>query len=112
MILPPPRSTLFPYTTLFRSHSLDGTTDNSGNYSLAVSAGQWNVQFLLGGGSHDNLDQHGLADLTMPHIVNVPPTNVVLNLTVYPFGTPLMTTPQRFSSTQFGFNVSGAINVS
>src|SRR5437879_9972899 len=57
MILPPPRSTLFPYTTLFRSHSLDGTTDNSGNYSLAVSAGQWNVQFLLGGGSHDNLDR-------------------------------------------------------
>jgi hypothetical protein len=92
--------------------SLEGTTDNSGNYSLLVSAGQWNVEFLAGGGSDNgDLDSQGLADITAPHIVSVPPTNVVLNLTVYPIGTPFMSTPQRFSSTQFGFTINGALNV-
>ncbi|HWD94083.1 MAG TPA: carboxypeptidase-like regulatory domain-containing protein [Verrucomicrobiae bacterium] len=91
--------------------SLDGTTDNSGNYTLFVAAGQWNVQFLMGGNDSDNLDQHGLADITGPHIVSVPPTNVMLNLSVFPIGTAFMSTPRRFSSTQFGFNVSGALNV-
>jgi hypothetical protein len=91
--------------------SLDGTTDNSGNYTLFVAAGQWNVQFLTGGNDSDNLDQHGLADITGPHIVSVPPTNAVLNLTVFPIGTAFMSTPHRFSSTQFGFNVNGALNV-
>src|SRR5262249_27660629 len=27
-------------------HSLDGPTDNNGNYSLLVAAGSWNVQFI------------------------------------------------------------------
>lgn len=92
-------------------HSLDGTTDNSGNYSLQVSAGQWYVQFLTGGSDNDNLDSKGLADITGPHVVSVPPTNAVLNITVYPFGTPFISFPQRYSSSQFGFNVSGAFNV-
>jgi len=91
--------------------TLDSTTDNSGNYSLSVASGQWNVHFLAGGQSSDNLDQHGYEDLTAPHIVNIPPTNAVLNLTVYPLGTPVISSVQRFSSTQFGFNVSGALNV-
>ncbi|HXS69638.1 MAG TPA: carboxypeptidase-like regulatory domain-containing protein, partial [Candidatus Polarisedimenticolia bacterium] len=91
--------------------SLDGSTDNSGNYSLSVAAGQWNVQFLTGGNDNDNLDQRGLADITGPHIVSLPPTNAVLNLTVFPTGTPFMGKPQRFSSTQFGFNINGQINV-
>jgi hypothetical protein len=91
--------------------SLDGDTDNSGNYTLRVSAGQWNVQFLTGGSDSQNIDSKGLADITGPHIVSVPPTNVVLNLTVYPFGTPFMSIPQRVSSSQFSFNVSGAFNV-
>jgi hypothetical protein len=91
--------------------SLTGTTDNSGNYTLFVAAGQWNVQFLTGGNDSDNLDQHGLADITGPHILSVPPTNAVLNLTVFPVGTPFMSTPRRFSNTQFGFNVNGTLNV-
>jgi hypothetical protein len=90
--------------------SQESTTDNSGNYSLAVAAGQWNIQFLTGG-FQDNLDTHGFIDLTAPHIVNVPPTNVVLNLTVYPIGTPLISQPQRYSSTQFSFNINGVTNV-
>jgi hypothetical protein len=41
----------------------------------------------------------------------VPPTNAVLNLTVYPSGTPFVTAPQRFSGTQFGFSINGSLNV-
>jgi hypothetical protein len=36
----------------------------------------------------------------------------VLNLTVYPIGTPFITSPQRISSTQFGFVINGVTNVS
>src|SRR2546429_2264447 len=60
MIRRPPRSTLFPYTTLFRSHM--------GNEVCPVSS--WNVFFkclpmLLGSGSHvDRVDRprHRRAD--------------------------------------------------
>ena len=92
-------------------HSLDGPTDDDGNYSLLVAAGSWNVQFITGGNENDNLSSQGLADITGPHVVSVPPTNVVLNLTVFPLGTPFITTPRRFSATQFGFFVQGVSNV-
>jgi hypothetical protein len=90
--------------------SVDGTTDNSGNYLLTVASGQWNVQFFTGNFS-DALDNHGYADLTGPHLVNIPPTNQTMNITVFPIGTPLIGQPQRISSTQFGFNINGASNV-
>ena len=90
--------------------SLDGTTDNSGNYSIAVAPGQWNVEFL-NGGYQDNLDAHGYMDPFTPHIVNIPPTNAILNMIVYPIGTPIISSPQRYSATQFGFMVNGASNV-
>jgi Carboxypeptidase regulatory-like domain len=92
--------------------SLDGTTDNSGNYSLAVATGNWGVNFLTGGGDSGNLDVQGYVDLLAPHNVSIPPTNATLNLTVYPIGTPIITSPQRYSPTQFGFFVNGASNVS
>ncbi len=93
--------------------SLEGPTDNNGNYSLLVAAGNWNVEFITGGGedNNDNLDSQGLSDITGPHVVSVPPTNVVLNLTVFPIGTPLMSAPRRFSPTQFSFMVQGVSNV-
>ena len=91
--------------------SLDGTTDNSGNYSLSVAAGQWMVQMFTGNFS-DSLDTLGYVDLYTPHLVDVPPTNAILNITVYPFGTPLMTGPQRFGSQQFSFAINGAVNMS
>jgi hypothetical protein len=90
--------------------SVDSTTDSSGNFSLAVANGQWNVQFLEGGFS-DNLDTHGYADFSTPHVVNVPPTNAVLNITVYPIGTPVLTAPRRVSSSQFGFIINGLTNI-
>jgi Carboxypeptidase regulatory-like domain len=91
--------------------SLDGTTDNSGNYTLAVAAGTWSVQFLTGGSDQGNLDDQGYVDLLAPHNVSIPPTNVVLNLTVFPIGTPLISQAQRVSPSQFVFNITGAINV-
>ena len=93
--------------------SLESETDDSGNYTLLVAAGQWYVQFQTGGSSSDtgNLDNRGFADITGPHIVSVPPTNAVLNLTVFPIGTPVMSAPRRFSPTQFSFMVQGLSNV-
>jgi len=32
----------------------------------------------------------------MPHVANVPPTNAVLNITVYPIGTPVIGSPNVF----------------
>jgi len=90
--------------------SLESTTDNQGHYSFGVAAGQWNLQFLTGG-FQDNLDAHGYEDLSAPHVVNIPPTNVIYNFTVYPIGTPIISGQQRISSTQFGFLVSGASSV-
>jgi hypothetical protein len=103
---------LIAYATVntYYYHSLEGTTDNSGNYSLAVASGQWSVQFPLGDGN--GLDIYGFVDITAPHIVNIPPPNAVLNLTVYPIGTPFITSPQRFGTMQFGFTLNGAPNVS
>jgi hypothetical protein len=92
--------------------TLDASTDGSGNYSLAVAAGDWDVEFLTGGNDSGNLNVQGYEDLTSPHFVNIPPPNAVLNLTVYPTGTPLISSPQRVSSTQFGFTINGATNVS
>ena len=92
--------------------SLDGTTDNSGNYSLAVAAGNWSVNFLTGGSDSGNLDVQGYVDLLTPHNVSIPPTDAVLDLTVYPIGTPIIDSPQRSSPTQFGFFVNGVTNVS
>jgi hypothetical protein len=92
--------------------TLDASTDGSGNYSLAVAAGNWDVEFLTGGHDSGNLDVQGYEDLNSPHFVNIPPTNAVLNLTVYPIGTPFITSPQRISSTQFGFVINGVTNVS
>jgi hypothetical protein len=91
--------------------ALDATTDSSGYYSLSVAAGQWDVHFLTGGSDSDNLDQRGYEDVKAPHIVSVPPTNAVLNITVYPIGTPFVTVPQRFGTQQFAFIINGATNV-
>lgn len=91
--------------------TLDGSTDNSGNYSLAVASGQWSVQFQNGGHDSGSLNVQGYVDISTPHLVNIPPTNAVLNLTVYPIGTPFITSPQLFGSRQFGFIINGATNV-
>ena len=88
--------------------SLNSDTDGSGNYSLGVASGSWQVYFSFG---NNDLSTHGLVDLFQPYNVTIPPTNVTLNITVYPFGSTAMSQPQRFSSTQFGFNLNGSVGV-
>lgn len=85
-------------------------TDNSGNYSFAVTSGQWGVQFTANGNNPENLANHGLVDLFGPYQVNIPPTNAVLNITVYPTGAAALSAPQRTSASQVGLNVNGSIN--
>jgi len=48
--------------------------------------------------NEDNLDTHGYFDPYAPHTVAVPPTNSILDITVYSIGTPFISTAQRFSS--------------
>ena len=88
--------------------SLNSETDVSGNYLLGVANGSWQVYFSFG---NNDLSTHGLVDLFQPYNVTIPPTNVTLNITVYPFGSTAMSQPQRFSSTQFGFNLNGSVGV-
>jgi len=79
-------------------------TDSSGNYSLPAATGTWNVFPNCCG--NDGLNNFGLTDSGL-HWVTVPPTNAVLNLTLYPYGTPFLSSPARAGST-FAFLLSGA----
>jgi hypothetical protein len=92
--------------------SLNSRTDTNGNYSLGVATGvgSWDVNFSVG--DQNDLTHQGLVDLYGPYPVSIPPTNVVQNITVYPYGSSAMARPQRFGSQQFGFNVVGSVGVS
>jgi len=91
--------------------SVNSQTDPNGNYSLGVATGvgTWGVNFSFG--DQNDLAHQGLVDLFGPYLVSIPPTNVVLNITVYPAGSSALIQPQRFGSQQFGFNVAGSIGV-
>jgi len=84
------------------------TTDNSGNYALPAISGSWNVNVNCCG--EGGLEGFGLFDPQM-HSVIIPPANPVLNITVYPIGTPFLGQGFRMSSTQFGFNLNGSVGV-
>jgi hypothetical protein len=79
-------------------------TDSGGNYVLPAATGTWNVFANCCG--NNGLDSFGLTDNGM-HFVTVPPTNAVLNLTLYPYGTPFLSTPGRAGSS-FAFLLTGA----
>lgn len=89
--------------------SLNSDTDGSGNYSLGVASGSWQVYFSYG---NNDLSSHGLVDLFQPYNISIPPTNVTLNITVYPFGSAILTQPARLSPSQFSFNINGSVGVS
>ena len=87
-------------------------TDDSGNYTLAATAGQWGVHFTFGDDS-DSLASHGFVDLFGPyHLVNIPPTNAMLILTVYPAGASALSVPRRTSPSQASLSANGSINTS
>src|SRR5262249_39527039 len=79
-------------------------TDAQGNYTLGAANWQWTLFINCCG--NDGLEDKGYFDPNPSHIVNIPPTNQVVNITVYPLGTPYLHNPQRFGS-QFGFNLNG-----
>ena len=79
-------------------------TDTNGNYSLGAAAGLWNMFVNCCG--NDGLDNFRLTDLSQ-HFVTIPPTNAVVNLTLYPYGTPTLSQLSRVGSS-FGFGLSGA----
>jgi hypothetical protein len=80
-------------------------TDSSGNYSMGAASGTWNVFANCCG--NEGLDNFGLTDLGV-HLVTVPPTNAVMNLTLYPYGTPALSQITRFGPSSVGFGLSGA----
>ncbi len=94
----------------YNYQSLTARTDNSGNYRFGVAAGTWQVQFIYG--SNHDLANQGLVDLLGPYSVSIPPTNAILNLTVYPNGTPLIRAASRNAPAQFNFSVAGAVGAS
>src|SRR5690348_17790679 len=49
MLRPPPRSTLFPYTTLFRSNNFVDVRDVARGMILAWQKGQRGERYILGG---------------------------------------------------------------
>ncbi len=81
-------------------------TDANGNYSVGAASGQWSVSANCCG--NHGLDSQGYYDPVMQHPVTIPPTNQVVNITVYPIGTPYLSYPSRFSSSQFAFMLTGA----
>ena len=91
-------------------NSANVDTDGAGNYTFGVAAGQWYVHFTVNGDSSENLANQGLEDLNGPYYVNIPPTNALLNITVYPLGTPVLSAPARISPTQISLNVTGSLN--
>jgi hypothetical protein len=84
-----------------------GQSTTNGDYSIGVASGYWNVWADQNG--QDSLASEGYYDPnTSGYFVAVPPTNVTLNITVYPIGTPFLGQPVHFSPTQFGFSFFGA----
>lgn len=80
-------------------------TDGSGNYSMPVASGFWTLFVNCCG--NDGLGNLNLVDL-VSHTVAIPPTNAVLNLTVYPIGTPVLGQPSRLGPSSVGFSLNGA----
>lgn len=94
-----------PYTY----QSLNNETGTNGDYSLGVANGSWQVYFDYGGTK--TLATLGLADLYGPYTVSIPPTNALLDITVYPTGSSALTAPQFIAPHQFNFNARGSQGV-
>src|SRR3712207_8875403 len=62
MIRRPPRSTLFPYTTLFRSSPLDGPTSNGDSW---CDAGNRTLQAAMAARIRDTDSSSGTTDVSM-----------------------------------------------
>jgi hypothetical protein len=80
-------------------------TDTNGNFSFGAASGQWYVNVNCCG--NDGLDNAGYYDPNS-HIVNIPPTNQLVDIVIYPANVPLLGQPGKVSSSQFNLNLYGA----
>jgi hypothetical protein len=81
-------------------------TDTNGDYSFGAANGQWYVNANCCG--NDGLDNFGYYDPANEHVVNIPPTNAVVNIVVYPANLPLLGQPGKIPPQQINFNLYGA----
>ena len=93
----------------YQSSSAD--TDTNGYYALGVAAGAWSVFFDSSGNSQENITNQNYEDLYGPYLVNVPPTNAVQNITLYPIGAAVLTNSGVSPPGQYNLNVYGENNV-
>jgi Protein of unknown function (DUF1416) len=80
-------------------------TDDQGYYAFGAASGIWSVHVNCCG--DNGLESYGLYDL-FNHSVTIPPTNTVVNITVFEIGTPLLSQPAHFGSSIFGFGLNGS----
>ena len=92
------------------SYNTSAITDGSGNFLLPVANGTWNVHVNCCG--NEGLESYGLFDPVQSHVVSIPPTNAVLNITAYPVGTPFLSDFARTTPSRFGFNLNGSVGAS
>ena len=80
-------------------------TDATGYFSFGAASGQWSV-------TANTIGSHTLAGAGYydpnQHIVNIPPTNWLVDITAYPTNLTLLSQPEIISASQFGFNLNGA----
>lgn len=86
-------------------------TDTNGQYSFGAADGTWYVfaneyggHSLAGAGYYDPANNNQING----HVAVIPPTNVVVNLVVYPANLPQFGQAVAVSSSQFDFNLYGA----
>jgi len=82
-------------------------TDSNGFYSVGAVNGQWYVNANSGSGN-DTLQDQGYYDPATNHVVTIPPLNAIVNITVYPIGTPLLSQLEHIGSQEFGFDLTGS----
>jgi hypothetical protein len=80
-------------------------TDSNGDYTFGAGDGTWFV-FANAIGGH-SLSSAGYYDPATNHLVNIPPTNAIVNLIVYPASLPQFGQPVHLSGSQFNFNLYG-----
>ena len=83
------------------------TSDANGDFYFGAASGTWNVGLQQQG--EQSLAAHSLYDRSFAHEVIIPPTNAIVNITVYPANLPQLGQAVRFSGSQCGFNLYGAI---